>query len=98
MFQHVAIETRRKAIQKEIEMIAQATETLDDTHILEHAQTVLSQLSATLKTHLTPCEEVPKINFTNTEKFAPAQKNEKQLRFFKTTHSAGRKQKLLPLP
>ena len=74
-------------------------ENVCDTHLLEHTLTTLTNLTASLKAHI-PEDSVTTTqpsNFTVVDKYAPAQKNELQPSFKRTTKSAGRKQTMLPL-
>ena len=93
------VQHKRNAIVAETEKIIAHTQAVDDIHMLEHAVATLSKLSATLLSHVS--SESTAANqpnsFVEVETFAPAQRNEPQLQFKKTTGSAGRKQKIFPL-
>ena len=77
------------------------SEAVKDTHILDHALITLKNLAACLQAnvsaHSNAEEPSPPTSFVEVDTFAPAQKNETQLRIQRTTHSAGRKQKMVPL-
>ena len=91
------------AVKLELEKVLAQTETITDAHILDHALANLTKLSASLQVHI-PKESIDTneamplpSGFVPVEKFPPAKKNEVQLRFSRTTNSAGRKQKMVPL-
>lgn len=88
------------AVKVELEKVLAQTEAITDAHILDHALANLTKLSASLQVHIpkeSNEEMPPPSTFVSVEKFPPAKKNELQLRFSKTTNSAGRKQKMVPL-
>ena len=87
-------------MQVEAERVQSLSKAITDTHILDHALATLSQLASSLKASIpTQCNEDSNqpTSFSPVDHFAPAQKNEIQLCFKRTTHSAGRKQKMVPL-
>ena len=91
------------AVKLELEKVLAQTEAITDAHILDHALANLTKLSASLQVHIpkeidgTKEAILQPSSFVPVEKFPPAKKNEVQLRFSRTTHSAGRKQKMIPL-
>ena len=86
------------AVESKAKQVLALSRAITDPHILEHTLGTLSKLASTLEVH-TPkeCTEDTKTPFQTVDSFAPAQKNEVQLHFKRTTHSAGRKQKMVPL-
>lgn len=75
---------------------------INDPHLLDHALATLSILGSSLEAHVADASTAPKAkmeikSFTVVDKFAPAEKNELQPQFKKTTDNAGRKQKMVPL-
>ena len=77
-------------------------EAVGDVHILEHAPSIMKQLTVTLKTNThqesSSNEQIQPLPFNVLTHFATAENNEKQLKFKKITKSAGRKQKMVPIP
>ena len=95
---YAGLEQKRKAIKAEAEKVLSYTQEVTDTHILDHTIATLSQLSTSLLAHLpSSTSDQQPTTFVDVEKFAPAQKNEPQIQFKRTTSSAGRKQKIIPL-
>ena len=94
------IDAKRSAMQVEAERVQSLSKAITDTHILDHTLATLSKLASTLKANIpTQCNadaNQPTL-FSLIDNFAPAQKNEVQLHFKRTTNSAGRKQKMVPL-
>ena len=81
-----------------IERVTSGLEAIDDAHILDHAITVLTHLATTLEANAQSQIGPPNsVTFLAVDHITPAEKNEKQLCFKRTTHSAGRKQKMVPL-
>lgn len=81
-----ALQGRRNAIRTYLQQIQESVEETVDGSILDHTLAKLLPVVTTLRTHLDSLpkqeDQIPE-NFVVTEKFAPAQKNEKQLRFNK---------------
>lgn len=69
----------------------------NDANVLDRVLSLLTQASAALKTVSNDSLEVDLSSFEVKEKFAPAQKNEKQLRLWKTAKDSGRKPSRLPM-
>ena len=88
-------------VECKVEKVLHLTTNLRDPHLLNHALATLSILASSLEAHaFNPDPDTAKIekkHFTAVDHFAPAEKNELQPRFKKTTDSAGRKQKMLLL-
>ena len=94
------IDAKRSAVQVAAERVQSLSKAITDTHILEHALATLSTLASSLKANIPmQCNENSNqpTSFSTVDNFAPAQKNEVQLCFKRTTNSAGRKQKMVPL-
>ena len=89
----LAIEGKRRAINIEIRAIASNIDSVNHHAVLDHALATLTQLSRSIETNLNSAADVEKIeaDFEIKDLFAPAQKNEKQLFFKRTSDSAGRK-------
>lgn len=64
--------------------------TIEDSNILDRVQALLIKASAAMQSVSGDKDIKP---FVGSDKFAPAKKNEVQLRFKQTTHTAGRKKK-----
>ena len=79
----------------ETERVLSLSEAVKDTHILDHSLATLKNLAAYLQANVSAQRNAekpfPPTSFVEVDTFAPAQKNETQLRFQRTTHSAGRK-------
>ena len=106
MFIHVNLQTatlidaKRSAVQVAAEWVQSLSKAITDTHILDHALATLSTLASSLMANISmQCNENSNqpTSFSTVDNFAPAQKNEVQLCFKRTTNSAGRKQKMVPL-
>ena len=101
-FLNVCLQEKCDLICEEVGRVTSLLEAVSDVHILEHALTIMKQLTVTLKTNThqesSSNEQIQPPPFNVLTHFAPAEKNEKQLKFKKTTKSAGRKQKMVPLP
>ena len=95
------LEDKRSALRIETERVLSLSEAIKDAHILDHALATQKSLAACLHANVSAQsnaeEPSPPTSFVEVDTFAPAQKNETQLRFQRTTHSAGRKQKMVPL-
>ena len=95
---YAVVDAKRSSVQREAERLLSLTRTITDTHLLDHALSTLSKLASSLQAHVsTEQNEELVTSFTTVDKFAPAQMNERQLQFKRTTNSAGRKQKMIPL-
>ena len=85
----------------ETERVLSLSEAVKDTHILYHALATVKYFAACLQANVSAQsnaeEPSPPTSFVEVDTFAPAQKNETQLHFQRTTYSAGRKQKMVPL-
>ena len=92
----VAVDGKKKVIDKEIQEICASVNIVEDHHILDHTLATLTQLSRSLQTHLDRNDK-NNSEFPIKDHFAPSQKNEKQLTFTRTTAPAGRKKKDLKL-
>ena len=89
-------------MESETEQVLKLSRTINDPHLLDHALATLSILASSLEAHVADASRDSKAkteikSFTVVDKFAPAEKNEPQPRFKKTTDSAGRKQKMVSL-
>ena len=85
---------KKKAIQLYLDRIKNGVEEMHDQHMLDHILALLMQADASCKVL-----ENRRANIKEFEKkdiFAPAQKNETQLRFKKTCENPGRKKRLTP--
>lgn len=93
------IHAKQLAVESEIERVLKLSRNIKDPHLLDHTVATLSILASSLEAHTgDPDTELKEEkSFTIVDKFAPAEKNELQPRFKRTTDSAGRKQKLIPL-
>ena len=95
------LESKRTAVCAQVKRVVSELEAVTDIHILDHAVAILTQLATTLHSNAqSDCksEEQPQPPpFVSVVQFSAAEKNEIQPRFQKTTNSAGRKQKMLPL-
>ena len=89
-------------MESETERVLKMSRNIKDPHLLDHALATLSILASSLEAHTADPDTEPKEEtriepFTIVDRFAPAEKNQLQPRFKRTTDSAGRKQKLVPL-
>ena len=86
-----ALHGRRSTIQTYLQEIQESVKEIADGGILDHLIAKLLPVVTTLRTHLdsSPAQQgqIPE-NFDVTDKFAPAQKNETQLRFEKVKSKA----------
>ena len=102
IFSDVRLQEKRDLICEEVRRVISLLEAVGDVHILEHALTIMKQLTVTLKTNThqenSSNKQILPPPFTVLTHFVPTEKNEKQLKFKKTIESAGRKQKMVPLP
>ena len=73
--------------------IQKSAHAITDSGVLDHAIAKILPVVTTLRTHFQATEEL--LEFVVTEKFAPAQKNETQLRFDKV--KVTKKKKKIPL-
>ena len=80
------LQGKRSLITRSLSDIAAYASLVKDAGVLDHVQAKLLPVVASLQAHLEEaqghCEE-QKLDFVVTEKFAPTQKNEKQLTFHK---------------
>ena len=83
---------QKKSIVQYLEEIREAIQPVEESGVLEHVQSLLMQANTALKV-ASKTEAAYSKPFTKVEPFAPAQKNETQLRFKQTTGNAGRKRK-----
>ena len=83
---------QKKSIVQYLEEIWEAIQPVEESGVLEHVQSLLMQANTALKVASTT-EAAYSKPFTKVEAFAPAQKNETQLRFKQTTGNVGRKRK-----
>ena len=72
---------------KEVTNLVQST---DDHGALDHTLANVMPVVTTLRSQVSNCQQPEMFSFTITNKFAPAQKNEKQLKFVKVK-TPGRK-------
>ena len=97
-FTDAALEQKRMAICGQVDEMKSYLEAVDDTQTLDHTLQTLKQLTTTLQTNSrTPEYEGQLVPFVPIVHFSPAEKSETQPKFKKTTNSAGRKQKMIPL-
>lgn len=90
-FDILALQGRRSAIKTYLQEIEASVEETADEGVLDHTLAKLLPVVTTLRTHLDPLPEQPAQipeDFDVTDKFAPAQKNETQLRFEKVQSKA----------
>ncbi|XP_065897260.1 uncharacterized protein [Dysidea avara] len=85
------INGRKEAVRKMLEAISESCDQTCDSNVLERVLCLLTQASAALKAVTQSLPENELCNFEVKEKFAPAQKNEIQLRLWKTSKDPGRK-------
>ena len=85
---------KKKAILHYLENIKSKIEDIDQPDALDRILALLIQADAS--TRILETEKTPR-EFETNDYFAPAQKNEVQLRFKKTCGNPGRKQKYIPL-
>lgn len=95
------LERKRTAVHLQIDRVASLIQAVDDAHVLDHSLTTLTKLATTLEAnsevHSLSNDNSQPANFVPIVHFSPAEKSETQMRFRKTTNSAGRKQKMVPL-
>ena len=87
---------RKKAIQVYLDKIKNGIEKTNDQHILDRILSLLIQADTSYRVLESESETDIK-EFEKKDTFAPAQKNEIQLRFKKTCGNPGRKKKHMPL-
>ena len=95
-----SVQHNRIIIASEVNKVLEYSQAIDDSHILDNIAANLKQFSSALKQHLpsstnTGGYNLP--NFVEVDKFAPAQKNERQLQFKRTTNKPGRQKTVIPL-
>ena len=71
--------------------IVKDLDSVDDHSILDHVLVTFMQLSRSIKSNIAKQDMVTNVDFEIKDNFAPAQKNERQLVFKKTTGSTGRR-------
>ena len=96
------ISAKHLAVESETNRVLTLSREVNDPHLLDHALATLSMLASSLQAHVTDKTrnseaEIESNSFKVVDKFAPAEKNETQPRFKKTTDTAGRKQKMISL-
>lgn len=88
---HADFRMKRSIINKSLADITSYVDLVADAGLLDHTQAQLLPIIASLEAYL---QEVPECAFVNdfvvTEKFAPTQKNERQLNFHKKIKTSGR--------
>ena len=84
------LNAQKKQIEHYLGEIQNAVQPIEECDVLNRVVSLLMQASAALKTVTTTVETKP-LNFMIKEKFAPAQKNEVQVPFKKTSKEPGRK-------
>ena len=84
------LNAQKKQIEHYLGEIQNASEPIKECDVLNRVASLLMQASAALNT-VTTTEEIKPLNFVIKEKFAPAQKNEVQIPFKKTSKEPGRK-------
>jgi len=85
---------KKKAIQLYLDRIKNGVEKIYDHHMLDHVLALLMQADASCKVLDDRNNNIKE--FERKDIFAPAQKNETQLRFKKTCGNPGRKKKHTP--
>lgn len=90
---------RKRAIDHYLKEVQSHTEDTEDADILDRVLSLLTQASAALTSvsHRATKEEEGLGSFELKEKFAPMQKNETQLRLWKTAKDPGRKRQCNPM-
>ena len=101
MITDAVLERKRTAVHSQIGRVASVIEAVADACVLDHALTTLTQLATTLEAnsqlHSHSDDDSKPVTFVSIVQFSPAEKSETQMRFTKTTNSAGRRQKMVPL-
>ena len=93
------VQHKRSILAVEIQKVLEYSQAITDAHILDSAVATVTQLSSSLKQHLPSSStgnDIPQ-SFIEVDKFAPAQKNERQLQFKRTTNTPGRTKKMIAL-
>ena len=80
-----------EAVRKHLSDITNILGQVHDSGALDHTISLLSQASSVLKAPVETKQPSVPVSFKTTTHFAPAQKNEIQLRFRRTARKPGRK-------